>query len=97
MRDSLGHAPPADRLDAERLLQRGIPASLDHTPDPEAQTAFRASTATTGVEFDSMPMDVSDFRDVMNVFQKHSDITHAIHLAYVMGPLSTRTFPFHAR
>lgn len=70
------------------LLERGISAvSADHTPDAEALTAFRASAATTGVEFDSMPMDVSDFRDVMNVFQKHSDITHAIHLAYVMGPL----------
>jgi len=32
-------------------------------------------------------MDVGDFRDVMNVFHKHPDITHAIHLAYVMGPL----------
>ena len=32
-------------------------------------------------------MDVSDFRDVMGVFHKHPDITHAIHLAYVMGPL----------
>ena len=32
-------------------------------------------------------MDVSDFRDVMAVFQKHPDVSHAIHLAYVMGPL----------
>jgi nucleoside-diphosphate-sugar epimerase len=32
-------------------------------------------------------MDVSDFRDVMAVFHKHPDITHTIHLAYVMGPL----------
>ena len=32
-------------------------------------------------------MDVSDFRDVLAVFHKHPDITHAIHLAYVMGPL----------
>ena len=32
-------------------------------------------------------MDVSDFRDVMSVFHKHPDISHAIHLAYVMGPL----------
>ena len=32
-------------------------------------------------------MDVSDFRDVMAVFHKHPGITHAIHLAYVMGPL----------
>ena len=41
----------------------------------------------TGATFDSVLMDVSDFRDVMAVFHKHPDITHTIHLAYVMGPL----------
>ena len=43
--------------------------------------------AAANIEFDAVAMDVSDFRDVMAVFHKHPDITHAIHLAYVMGPL----------
>jgi UDP-glucose 4-epimerase len=32
-------------------------------------------------------MDVGEFRDVMAVLHKHPGISHAIHLAYVMGPL----------
>jgi UDP-glucose 4-epimerase len=70
------------------LLERGIPTvSADHTADPAAIDIFRASAASTGVEFDAALMDVSDFRDVMNIFHKHPDVTHCIHLAYVMGPL----------
>jgi nucleoside-diphosphate-sugar epimerase len=48
---------------------------------------LRAVAGHTGATFDSVLMDVSDFRDVMAVFHKHPDITHTIHLAYVMGPL----------
>ena len=70
------------------LPQRGIPAvSADQPPIPRRKPHFVRSACTTGVDFRFYSMDVSDFRDVMDVFHKHSDITHAIHLAYVMGPL----------
>ncbi len=74
------------------LLQRSIPvvaADQSGTQSVEAETlsALRNLASRTGAAFDSVPMDVSDFRDVMGVFHKHPDITHAIHLAYVMGPL----------
>ena len=48
---------------------------------------LRTVAARTGATFDSVLIDVSDFRDVLAVFHKHPDITHTIHLAYVMGPL----------
>ena len=67
------------------LLARGIPTvAADDSPDSEALASFRAAANTT--EFDAVSMDVSDFRDVMAVFRKHPDVSHAIHLAYVMGP-----------
>ena len=70
------------------LLERGIPTiSADHSPDAEAIADLRAAASRANTEFDAVPMDVSDFRDVMTVFRKHPDISHAIHLAYVMGPL----------
>jgi UDP-glucose 4-epimerase len=70
------------------LLQRGIPAVAgDQHADADALAAFRDLASRSKATFDAVPMDVADFRDVMAVFQKHSDMTHAIHLAYVMGPL----------
>ena len=70
------------------LLGRKIPVvAADQSADPEAVAALRALAASSGATFDSVAMDVGDFRDVMSVFHKHPDITHAIHLAYVMGPL----------
>ncbi|MFZ0877865.1 MAG: NAD(P)-dependent oxidoreductase [Candidatus Acidiferrales bacterium] len=70
------------------LLARGIPTvSADHSSDAEAIADLRAVAGRANAEFDAVPMDVSDFRDVMAVFHKHPDISHAIHLAYVMGPL----------
>ena len=69
------------------LLARGVPiVCADYFPDAEAIADLRAMAAPT-TEFDAVTMDVSDFRDVMAVFQKHPDVSHAIHLAYVMGPL----------
>src|SRR5579864_8762988 len=69
------------------LLARGIPTvSADDSPSMEAIADLQAS-AGGATEFDAVTMDVSDFRDVMAVFQKHPDVSHAIHLAYVMGPL----------
>ena len=70
------------------LLARSIPViAADQSADPGAVAAFGNLAGSSGTSFDSAPMDVGDFRDVMNVFHKHPDITHAIHLAYVMGPL----------
>jgi UDP-glucose 4-epimerase len=70
------------------LLTHGIPAvSADHSSDADAISELRAAAGRANAEFDAVAMDVSDFRDVMAVFHKHPDITHAIHLAYVMGPL----------
>ena len=70
------------------LLARKIPViAADQSADPEALATFTDLARSTGARFDSVAMDVGEFRDVMNVFHKHPDITHAIHLAYVMGPL----------
>ena len=69
------------------LLGRGIPTvSADDSPNAEAIADLHAA-AGSAAEFDAVTMDVSDFRDVMAVFQKHPEVSHAIHLAYVMGPL----------
>jgi nucleoside-diphosphate-sugar epimerase len=70
------------------LLARQIPVvGADQAADQGALAIFTRFAQSTGASFDSLPMDVGDFRDVMNVFHKHPGITHAIHLAYVMGPL----------
>jgi len=70
------------------LLERGIPSvAADRSTDAEALASLRTVASRTGAAFDSVLMDVSDFRDVMAVFRQHPDITHTIHLAYVMGPL----------
>ncbi len=70
------------------LLERGIPSvAADQSANTEAQAGLRAVASRADATFDSVSMDVSDFRDVLAVFNRHPDITHAIHLAYVMGPL----------
>jgi UDP-glucose 4-epimerase len=69
------------------LLARGVATvSADSSPDTQAIADLRAAAAGA-TEFDAVAMDVSDFRDVMAVFKKHPDVSHAIHLAYVMGPV----------
>ena len=69
------------------LLARGISTvSADDSLNAEAVADLHAA-AGGSAEFDAVTMDVSDFRDVMAVFHKHPDVSHAIHLAYVMGPL----------
>jgi UDP-glucose 4-epimerase len=74
--------------EVRNLLARKIPVvAADHAADVEALAILRRLAGSTGACFDFAPMDVGEFRDVMNVFHKHPDITHAIHLAYVMGPL----------
>ena len=72
------------------LLGRGIPTvSADDSPNAEAIAGLHAA-AGSAAEFDAVTMDVSDFRDVMAVFQKHPEVSHAIHLAYVMDRSWTR-------
>ena len=82
----------------KNLLERHIPVVVaDWNADPEviAQLVragaddrdFSHNSGTQGpsptVEF--VMADISDFHQVMSIFQKHPDITHVIHLAYIMG------------
>jgi len=60
------------------LLQRRIPVVVGEL-NVDAAVAARL----TGAEF--VALDVSDANSVQAVFQKHPDITHAIHLAYLMS------------
>jgi UDP-glucose 4-epimerase len=60
------------------LLARGIAVVIGEAKADEA-----VATALKGA--DVMPMDVSDDRAVADVFAKHRDITHCIHLAYLMS------------
>jgi len=70
------------------LLARGIPCvAADQTRDEEAIAHLRRCEKETSTPLDVAVMDVGDFRDVMSVFIPHPDITHCIHLAYVMGAL----------
>ena len=60
------------------LLARGIPVVIGEAKPDDA-------VAATLKGADVMPMDVSDERAVAAVFDKHRDITHCIHLAYLMS------------
>ena len=60
------------------LLARGIAVVIGEAKPDEAVAA-----SLKGAEV--MPMDVSDERAVAAVFDKHRDITHCIHLAYLMS------------
>lgn len=60
------------------LLDRGIPVVIGEVDVNEAVAATLSGA-------DVMPMDVSDERAVAAVFQRHPDITHCVHLAYLMS------------
>jgi UDP-glucose 4-epimerase len=60
------------------LLARGIPVIIGEA-EPDEAVAARLKGAELAV------MDVSDERVVAGVFEKHHDITHCIHLAYLMS------------
>jgi nucleoside-diphosphate-sugar epimerase len=63
---------------ARNLLGRGIAVVIgEHEPDESVVAALK------GVELETM--DVADERAVAHVFDKHRDITHCIHLAYLMS------------
>jgi UDP-glucose 4-epimerase len=62
----------------QNLLARGIPVVIGEAK-PDESVAARLDGAALE------PMDVSDERAVAAVFEKHRDITHCIHLAYLMS------------
>jgi len=62
----------------QNLVARGIPVVIGEAKPDEAVAA-----GLPGAEL--AVMDVSDERAVAGVFEKHPDITHCIHLAYLMS------------
>lgn len=60
------------------LLARGIAVVIG-----EAEPDVAVATSLKGA--DMVPMDVSDERAVAAVFDEHRDLTHCIHLAYLMS------------
>lgn len=66
------------------LLARGIPVvALDFPADPEAVARLRARAGATALSF--VTVDVGDQAAVFSVLDAHRDITHVIHLAYLMS------------
>ena len=60
------------------LLERRIPVVIgEHTPDESVLATLK------GAQF--APMDVADAHSVESVFHRHPDLTHCIHLAYLMS------------
>ncbi len=67
-----------------RLLARGLPVvALDHPGDPETAGRLRALAGAVPLTFASA--DVSEFQEVAAVLHAHPDVTHLIHLAYLMS------------
>jgi UDP-glucose 4-epimerase len=68
---------------ARNILARGVPVVVaDWNIDPSVRARLNAKRdgLATFVE-----CDVSESRDLGRIFEAHPDITHAIHLAYVMS------------
>jgi len=60
------------------LLDRGIPVVIgDANPNPQVAADLREASMDT--------LDVADARAVATLFDRHGDITHCIHLAYLMS------------
>jgi nucleoside-diphosphate-sugar epimerase len=73
---------------ARNLIARRIPCVVaDQLLDPQVVARLQREASGKSVAIDAMPMDVSDALSVDDAFAKHPDITHCIHLAYVVGPL----------
>lgn len=67
----------------ERLLARQLPVvAADANLDAAVQSRFERN-APDRVAF--VRCDVSEYRDIAGVFRLYPDITHAIHLAYLMS------------
>ena len=70
------------------LLRRGIACvATDCAIDPELAGELKRDTGESTAAIDAQPMDVGDVDAIAGVFEKHPDITHVIHLAYILGPL----------
>lgn len=68
---------------AKNILDRGIPAVIaDWNFDPRVRE--RLESACPGLA-SFVACDISEFHDVAGIFRQHPDITHAIHLAYLMS------------
>ncbi|MGI9071589.1 MAG: NAD-dependent epimerase/dehydratase family protein [Bryobacteraceae bacterium] len=68
---------------ARNLLTRGVPLVVaDWSIDPSVRLRLNSERGglTTFVE-----CDVSESRDIGRIFEAHPDITHAVHLAYLMS------------
>jgi nucleoside-diphosphate-sugar epimerase len=65
------------------LLARGIPTVVaDWSVDPCVRARLEA---VGGAQVSFAPCDVAEYSDVARCFHSHPDITHAIHLAYLMS------------
>jgi|SRR5580700_7634226 UDP-glucose 4-epimerase len=65
------------------ILARGLPVVIaDWSLDPLLP---ERPEREGGRLVASAPCDVSEFSDVARIFRHHPDITHAIHLAYLMS------------
>lgn len=68
------------------LLARGIPVvALDFPADPDVAARLRTRAAANGTPLTFVTTDVSDQAAVFAVLDAHRDITHVIHLAYLMS------------
>jgi nucleoside-diphosphate-sugar epimerase len=66
------------------LLARGIPVvALDFPADAQVAERLRALAGATPLDF--VTADVAESREVMTVLHTHRDVTHVIHLAYLMS------------
>jgi UDP-glucose 4-epimerase len=68
---------------ARNLLERGVPVVVaDWSIDPSVRQHLNGERDGLA---DFVECDVSESRDIEHIFEAHSDITHAIHLAYLMS------------
>lgn len=66
------------------LLARGIPVvAFDFPGDPEVMVRLKARAGATPLTF--VTASVAESSQVMSVLHAHPDITHVIHLAYLMS------------
>ena len=73
---------------ARNLLRRGIATVVaDQLLDPKVVDELERDAGARGVGLDTIVTDVGDPAGVSDAFARHPDITHCIHLAYIVGPL----------
>ena len=74
----------------KNLVARQIPVvvadrDLDQLVINRLRQSEAGDTSAPKPNLEFLAVDVSDFRDVMSVFHQHPDITHVVHLAYLMS------------